>query len=1138
MRALLTFATSVLLALGLYAQTVNSISNGSATAATTWDCACVPGATNDLVIHHALTLTSSATYNNVTIKSGASLSTSTSGRTTVNGNLVIESGAILSNDRRIDIHGNYTVNGEHAGSAVIRINGTGNVISGIPLGYISNTARLQLRDGNKTIAAGSTITKNVGRTRVHAGASVDNYGAFQGERMVGALGTSWTNHANSWLGIRRSWNNNFVLDAQATGNTVVYNRVGTGNQAIASPVGGNYFNLEVIGDNVASRKRLRDDIIINGDLVIGTSELDPSNQHHSITLKGYWMNTSGSFRQRRGTVILQANSTIQVQHPVSENFYDLNVEGSDTVHLRANIDVRNSLVVSGVLDMDESTPRVARMRGDLDVSAGEMLVYDGEIRFTNNGDKNVYGNIDTKDLTINANADVQLQSGDHKVRGTLSLLDGNLLTNDALTLVSDENGDARIAEVTGGDITGQVDVQRYIDAGATDWRFLSAPVSGRTLADWNDDFITSGFLGSDSPNFPFTSIYTYDESQSGTQDDGFVAATSTANPINVGEGYWVWCGDSLGGTAPFTIDLKGEANIGNVDLNVQYTSVSGAANDGWSMVGNPYASTIDWDDSDWVKTNMDDAIYIWDPDNHQFASYVNGVGVNGGTNLIASGQAFWVKANAPGPILRAREGVKSPTNAAFKNNTETNSITIALISGGDSDQIKLRSLDGATTGFDPSFDALKMFSSNTSVPSISTVTPGGNDLSINSIPLVYNEVVIPIRTKTGSAGQHVIKVMDMEGEMLASCIKLEDSYTGELITLSEGETYGFQLSDTTEAPRFLLHVPVPVRNVVTQPTCIGQTNALATVTGAGTGPWDYVWYDDQGNVIQDIMGTNDPETIDDLSAGAYSVSVSESGDCPAVLLPFTIEDPAPIEISYGITNANCANSADGAIELDVDSDNGPYQFLWSNGSQDQHQNDLTAGEHSVIIIDADHCEEEFTFLVESIHTIEAAYDASATEVYLSDGGMVQFTNNSTGAVEHTWDFGDGSPLEYGENADHVYTESGTYLATLTSSNGTCSDTETKVIKVIDDMLGLEIVDQMEGLYIEQNDQGATLVINMAVPTELSIGIYNAIGQQIERHAGHYLSHRLPIALDEANGVLLISVTNKRTGQVFSQKILR
>jgi hypothetical protein len=71
---------------------------------------------------------------------------------------------------------------------------------------------------------------------------------------------------------------------------------------------------------------------------------------------------------------------------------------------------------------------------------------------------------------------------------------------------------------------------------------------------------------------------------------------------------------------------------------------------GWNLLGNPTASTLNWDATGWTKTNLDNSIYVWDPAVNQFRVW-NGVNGTLGTGLISPFQAFWVKANNLAPAL-------------------------------------------------------------------------------------------------------------------------------------------------------------------------------------------------------------------------------------------------------------------------------------------------------------------------------------------------------------------------------------------------------------------------------------------------------------------------------------------------------
>ncbi len=393
------------------------------------------------------------------------------------------------------------------------------------------------------------------------------------------------------------------------------------------------------------------------------------------------------------------------------------------------------------------------------------------------------------------------------------------------TLISDASRTARIAEIpAGADITGNIVTQRYSGIGPTDWRFLSSAVSGATIADWADDFPTTGFTGSTQPGLSFVSIYSYDESVAGVADNGYVPATSTADPIVSGLGYWVYLGDN-----PITFSVTGPPHTFTVTPTVTYSVSAGMADDGWNLIANPYPSAIDWDDASWTKTNVDDAVYIYNSNTGTFASYVGGVGVNGGSRYIASQQAFWVKANASSPAITMVEDIKADQDPshlkllstentshypmAFSDfpvppntNSIPNSILLTASGNGYSDETFIRFKPGSTGGFDGESDAWKLENPNAAAPNFSSVIMDSLDLSINNLPDLTYDIIIPIRLRVPVTGTYTIS---RDSSLLLTsnaCVMLEDLVNNSMIDLFSNVSYSFIISDTTSAPRFLLHI--------------------------------------------------------------------------------------------------------------------------------------------------------------------------------------------------------------------------------------------------------------------------------------------------------------------------------------------
>ena len=66
---------------------------------------------------------------------------------------------------------------------------------------------------------------------------------------------------------------------------------------------------------------------------------------------------------------------------------------------------------------------------------------------------------------------------------------------------------------------------------------------------------------------------------------------------------------------------------------------------------------------------------------------------------------------------------------------------------------------------------------------------------------------------------------------------------------------------------------------------------------------------------------------------------------------------------------------------------------------------------------------------------EAKYVVHA-EAFITDN-LIEFIDNTKGASSWQWDFGDGTPKDYNQNALHSYKKAGQYIVTLTINN-TCS----------------------------------------------------------------------------------------------------
>ncbi|MFQ5335768.1 MAG: hypothetical protein ACE5DN_06805, partial [Flavobacteriales bacterium] len=604
----------------------------------------------------------------------------------------------------------------------------------------------------------------------------------------------------------------------------------------------------------------------------------------NINLAGNWTNT-GVFTAGTDLVTFDGSSLQLITNTAGETFYDLTTDPSSSVRIPpvSTVTVSSTLTNNGTIDNDgilylpngyanqpgtlRGSGNHALTNGDW-INTGTFLPDSGTVTFQGTLMQSIQGPTTFYNLDVNNTSGVNIASGSHSLLNTMTLISGTFNTNNALTLISDANGTGEIAAIPIGsaDIVGDITVQRYIKPGPYGWRFLSSPVSGRTLADWNDDFITSGFPGSDYPSFSFVSISGYDETVLGDKNQGFTPPTDISDPINPYDGYWCYIGP-----LPAMVDVTGPANKGDVVFPVSYTDdlSQPASEDGWNMFGNPYPCTIDWDSPNWTKTNMNNAVYIWRADLQNFASYVFGIGTNGGSRYISSSQGIWLQANGPGAALISTENCKAPVDQSYLrvSNTSSGSFFKLEISGNNyADQTAIRFHPLATDTFDYQFDAYKLFDQYSPAPYIATLMDT-MDMSINSYPELVTDLTFLIRTRVQSSGTYSISVLDIDSMQGSTCIVLKDLLTNIETDLRTDSSYSFYISDTTYAPRFLLFVGAPLQITKTDVLCNGGNDGQAIAMGTGSPPWGYTWKDGQNTVLQTTNATYGADTLSGLIAG-------------------------------------------------------------------------------------------------------------------------------------------------------------------------------------------------------------------------------------------------------------------------------
>jgi len=203
------------------------------------------------------------------------------------------------------------------------------------------------------------------------------------------------------------------------------------------------------------------------------------------------------------------------------------------------------------------------------------------------------------------------------------------------------------------------------------------------------------------------------------------------------------------------------------------------------------------------------------------------------------------------------------------------------------------------------------------------------------------------------------------------------------------------------------------------PGCFGDSDGFLVVSpSGGTPPYSYNWSN---------MGTTD--SLPNLSAGLYSVTLSDANNCPAAF-SFTLDDPPLFTATvFEQKPVSCIGDADGIIA--VNTNGTPASFLWSTLDTTAVVQNLPAGAYSVTVTNTDGCtatasgqiSEPATPVTVQINEILGVSCAGQ-----SDGMLEAVATGPGNSFTYAW-----SPPNAGSTFDGA--GAGTYSVTVTNDLG-------------------------------------------------------------------------------------------------------
>ena len=278
-------------------------------------------------------------------------------------------------------------------------------------------------------------------------------------------------------------------------------------------------------------------------------------------------------------------------------------------------------------------------------------------------------------------------------------------------------------------------------SGSSDhWRMMSSPVAGTVYDDILYPLWIQGMTGGDVTDGT-ANVWTYDAAN--TEWDA-LSNLNTAS-LTAGQGFLVYVytdTDSDGDDdLPVTLSVPGTENSGNITV-----PSSGSIDDAaWEFAGNPYATTIDWDDV--TQTSVTTSAYVWDSQagTPAYISWNSSAG-SLTDGLIAPYQGFWVQGSGGTGSITIEEADKSSSAGTFYKTMadSTGSMSFTIASGDYSDQTFVSFMNNGEEGIDGS-DTYKLLPMTPSERVVGISYADGNGLDINNLPYSQEgSIAIPL----------------------------------------------------------------------------------------------------------------------------------------------------------------------------------------------------------------------------------------------------------------------------------------------------------------------------------------------------------------------------------------------------------
>jgi len=235
---------------------------------------------------------------------------------------------------------------------------------------------------------------------------------------------------------------------------------------------------------------------------------------------------------------------------------------------------------------------------------------------------------------------------------------------------------------------------------------------------------------------------------------------------------------------------------------------------------------------------------------------------------------------------------------------------------------------------------------------------------------------------------------------------------------------------TTQTVALTQPTALTVTTSVTQTGCTTGTGTATASPSGGTPGYSYSW-----------TGGQTVSTATGLSAGAYTVTVTDNNGCTQTQTASVTSAGAPTAVLASQTNVLCNGAANGNATVTPSGGTPGYTYNWlPSGGTAATGTNLGAGAYTCTITDASGCSVTQTVTITEPAAITGTTSSTQTGCTTATGTATSNPSGGTPGYTYLWNNGQTASTATGLSI-------GTYTVTVTDANG-CTQTQTVTVTQI------------------------------------------------------------------------------------------